>query len=237
MSTTSSNKTTQKENILIRIRKDFIGTLLVSIVLVAAAGRLDWTPGWVYIGLNFLGLIVNWIVLAVKNPEVFAVRAEITKEDTKPWDKIFTSLYGPLLLAIMAVTGLDAGRFGWSQVPGWLQTLGIILFITGWAFSLWAMVSNQYFETSVRLQEERGHTTITRGPYALVRHPGYTGIALLYLVSPLIMGSWLGLIPAAFLLVAFIIRTSFEDRALLQELPDYPVYAQRVRYRLLPGIW
>jgi protein-S-isoprenylcysteine O-methyltransferase Ste14 len=205
--TTETNLKTQRENIRIRIRKDLVGTLFVSAALLAGAGRLDWSIAWIYIALNFLGLVVNWVVLAAKNPQIFAARADITKEDTKSWDKTFTALYGPMLLLIMAVTGIDAGRYGWSLVPGWLQWLGIGLFIFGWSFSLWALVSNPHFETSVRIQEDRGHSTFTGGPYAIVRHPGYVGVALLYAVSPLFLGSWWGLIPAALLTAAFIYRT------------------------------
>ena len=228
---------TQKENIRIRIRKDLIGTLFISVVLLAAAGRLDWTIAWIYIAINFFGLVLNWALLAAKNPQVFAARADITREDTKPWDKTFNALYGPLLLLIMAVTGLDAGRYVWSVVPSWVQWLSIGLFIVGWGFSLWALVTNPHFETSVRIQEDRGHTTVTSGPYAIVRHPGYTGVALLYAVSPMFLGSWWGLIPSALLTAAFIFRTAKEDQTLSEELPGYREYTHKVRYRLLPGIW
>ena len=228
---------TQKENIRIRIRKDLIGTLFISAALLAAAGRLDWTIAWIYIAINFFGLVLNWALLAAKNPQVFAARADITKEDTKSWDKTFNALYGPLLLLIMAVTGLDAGRYVWSVVPSWVQWLSIGLFIVGWGFSLWALVTNPHFETSVRIQEDRGHTTVTSGPYAIVRHPGYTGVALLYTVSPMFLGSWWGLIPSALLTAAFIFRTAKEDQTLSEELPGYREYTHKVRYRLLPGIW
>ncbi len=236
-STVNPKSPTQKDNILTRVRKDLIGTLLISIVLLLAAGRPNWRMGWVYIGLNFIGLIVNWIILISKNPEVLAARAQITQEDSKPWDRLFTAFYGPMLLIIMIISGLDAGRFSWSIVPSWLQIISVILFIFGWGFSLWAMVSNKYFETSVRIQEDRGHSTVSAGPYAIVRHPGYSGIALLYAVSPLFLGSWWGLIPSALLTAGFVIRTSLEDKALNQELADYHAYSQKVRYRLIPGIW
>jgi protein-S-isoprenylcysteine O-methyltransferase Ste14 len=221
----------------VRVRKDFIGTTLVGISLFAAAGRLDWAMGWVYMGLNFLGLIVNMIVLVSKNPEVLAARAEITQEDTKKWDRVFTAAYGPMLLIIAAVCGLDAGRFGWSTVPAWVQALSIALFIMAWTFSLWALVSNKYFETSVRIQDDRAHKTVTSGPYAIVRHPGYVGVILVYAATPPFLGSWWGLIPSAVLTLAFVLRTAWEDRTLLEELPDYPAYARKVRYRLLPGVW
>jgi protein-S-isoprenylcysteine O-methyltransferase Ste14 len=233
----AKDTSTLKHGIVLRARKDFIGTLVSGIVLFLAAGRLDWTMGWVYLGVYFLGIFLNLVVMTAKNPELYAIRAEITQEDTKEWDKIFTALYGPMLLLIMAVTGLDAGRYRWSSVPNWLQVVSIGLFVVGWLFSLWAMVANKHFETSVRIQAERGHETVTSGPYAIVRHPGYAGIMLLYAVTPWFLGSWWGLIPAGMLLAAFVYRTAMEDRTLHEELPDYRVYAEKVRYRLLPGVW
>ena len=124
-----------------------------------------------------------------------------------------------------------------STVPAWVQALSITLFILAWLFSLWALVSNEYFETSVRIQEDRSHKTVTGGPYAIVRHPGYVGVILVYATTPPFLGSWWGLIPSAVLTLGFILRTAWEDRTLLEELPDYPAYARKVRYRLLPGVW
>jgi protein-S-isoprenylcysteine O-methyltransferase Ste14 len=226
-----------RQDILQRVSKDFVGTLLVTITLFIAAGRLNWVMGWVYVGLNFLGLVVNVAVLTSRNPEMYAARAQVTREDTKTWDKIFTSVYGPLLLVIMAVSGLDAGRFGWSTVPIWVQMVSIAVFILAWMFALWAMVSNRHFETSVRIQTDRSHTTVTSGPYAIMRHPGYVGVILLYAATPPFLGSWWGLIASGVLAVAFLIRTAWEDKTLLEELPGYTEYAALTRYRLLPGVW
>jgi protein-S-isoprenylcysteine O-methyltransferase Ste14 len=215
----------------------FIGTLLIGVVLFLAAGRLDWTMGWVYLGVNMVGLLINMIVMGTKNPEVIAARAKSMKEGTKKWDKVFAAVYGPMPFITVAVAGLDAGRYGWSTVPMWAQWLGIGLFIFAWLFSLWALVANKYFETSVRIQKERGHETVTSGPYAIVRHPGYIAFSLMYFATPVFLGSWWGLVPAGVIAVLFVLRTAREDQALLEELPDYPAYAQKVRYRLLPGVW
>jgi protein-S-isoprenylcysteine O-methyltransferase Ste14 len=215
----------------------FIGTLLIGVVLFLAAGRLDWTMGWVYIGLQFLGLLINATILIIKNPELIAARARLPDEATAKFDKIFGVVYTLMLFATMAVSGLDAGRFGWSTMPTWVQYVSIALFIFGWLFSLWAMVSNKYFETTVRIQVDRGHQTVTSGPYAFVRHPGYVGFILLFGATPTLLGSWWGLVPAGVLSVVFILRTIREDQTLLEELTEYQEYAKKVRYRLLPGIW
>jgi len=214
-----------------------IGTLLMGLFLFLAAGRLDWVMGWAYIGLNFFGLIPNIIIVALKNPEVIAARAKPPQEDTKGWDKVFISITAPMPFVIMAVSGLDAGRYGWSIVPMWVEWSGVALFIAAWILSLWAMVANKYFEGSVRIQKDRGQKTVTSGPYAIVRHPGYVAFTILYLATPLFLGSWWGLVPAGLMALGFIYRTAREDRTLMEELADYPAYAQKVRYRLVPGVW
>ena len=99
------------------------------------------------------------------------------------------------------------------------------------------MISNAYFTTTVRIQDERGHQVVSSGPYRFVRHPGYSGWGLGYLVTPPLLGSLWGLIAAGSICIAFVIRTAMEDRTLQEELPGYQEYAQRVRFRLIPGIW
>jgi protein-S-isoprenylcysteine O-methyltransferase Ste14 len=89
----------------------------------------------------------------------------------------------------------------------------------------------------VRIQEERGQQVIDSGPYAWVRHPMYLGIIVLMLSIPLILGSLWALIPGGLIGALFTVRTALEDRTLQQELPGYPEYARRIRYRLLPWIW
>jgi protein-S-isoprenylcysteine O-methyltransferase Ste14 len=89
----------------------------------------------------------------------------------------------------------------------------------------------------VRIQTERGHTVISGGPYRFVRHPGYAGVILSWIVSPVFFSSTWAAIPAFVAILLVVIRTSLEDRTLQAELPGYREYAQIVRYRLAPGIW
>jgi protein-S-isoprenylcysteine O-methyltransferase Ste14 len=142
-----------------------------------------------------------------------------------------------LMLVGLAVPGLDL-RFGWSApfLSG-LPVLGFIALIVGYALTRWAMISNPFFETRVRIQSDRGQTVSTSGPYRFVRHPGYVGMVLQWLGTPLALASWWALVPGLGVILAFIVRTALEDRTLLQELPGYTDYAQRVRYRLLPLVW
>jgi protein-S-isoprenylcysteine O-methyltransferase Ste14 len=99
------------------------------------------------------------------------------------------------------------------------------------------MFANRFFSAHVRIQTERGHAVVDSGPYGVVRHPGYVGMSIFTLGTPLALGSWLAQIPAILTVAVLIYRTALEDRTLQAELPGYADYAGRVRYRLLPGLW
>jgi protein-S-isoprenylcysteine O-methyltransferase Ste14 len=122
-------------------------------------------------------------------------------------------------------------------MPLALHLAGLMVSIVGYAVFLWAMAANAFFAEGVRIQEERGHTVATDGPYRLVRHPGYVGAILGIAGAPFLLGSWWALAPAALALGGYIIRTALEDRTLQEELPGYREYAQHTRWRLLPGVW
>jgi protein-S-isoprenylcysteine O-methyltransferase Ste14 len=100
-----------------------------------------------------------------------------------------------------------------------------------------AMATNPYVETTVRIQDERGHVVITSGPYSLVRHPMYVGLVLMIRAWPLIFGSLWCYVPAGLVALLFVFRASHEDRVLHNELAGYAEYARRTRYRMVPGLW
>lgn len=99
------------------------------------------------------------------------------------------------------------------------------------------MIVNRFFSAVVRLQTDRGHHVVTAGPYRIVRHPGYVGIIVGCMCSPIALGSWLAAVPMVPCLALFVRRTVLEDRFLRENLDGYADYANRVRYRLLPGLW
>jgi len=99
------------------------------------------------------------------------------------------------------------------------------------------MRENRYLSRVVEIQKERGHQVISTGPYRHVRHPMYIGVIALFVAIPLALGSLWALIPAAALSALIVVRTCLEDKVLHAELEGYEAYAERVRYRLVPGIW
>jgi len=240
----NSNPIAQKSNLTPEqdqaIRKRFIQVifqaLLMGVILFISAGTLDWPMAWLMMGFYVVMLAVNAILMIRRNPEMVAERAEV-KEGTKDWDRVLTSLGALLWLLILLVTGLDK-RFSWSpDFSLYVQLLAFIFVVLGYSFASWAMLSNPFFAGTVRIQEERGHSVATTGPYRYVRHPGYSGWSLANLATPIALGSLVGLVPAVLFLLNLIIRTAKEDQTLQDELDGYKEYTEQVRYRLLPGVW
>ncbi len=204
-------------------------------LLFVLARHLDWTLGWIYVGIVVVTLAINLACLLRWNPELIRRRVGVRK-GTKTWDIVWLALFAPVMIAVFVVAVLEA-RDGVSSAPGPAWLLGLVLFVPGWALITWSMAVNPFFEKGVRIQTERGHRVIDTGPYAYVRHPGYVGFAGWILSTPLLLASAWAFAPALLAVVELAIRTALEDRTLHAELSGYPEYAGRVRFRLIPGIW
>jgi len=198
----------------------------------------DWWEAWVYAITTILGFALSRVLAARRHPDLITERASFHQhENSKPWDKLLTSLgfLGGGLVPLVA--GLDA-LIGWSptfSLP--VKLLSLVIILAGYALGSYALIENRFFSGEVRIQADRGHQVVSSGPYRWIRHPGYTGSLLTTLVIPLFLDSGWAFLPAVFSIILLVIRTNLEDKALTNELEGYRDYARRVRYRLLPGIW
>ncbi len=211
--------------------------IMVAVILFVSANRLDWVMGWAYVGIFLAFDLATLLVSLRTHPGLLVERADL-QEGTKPWDKVIVRLAaGYLPMACWLISGLD-DRFGWSDdisLPS--QIIGLTGVALGYALVAWAMTANAFFSVTVRIQSERGHKVAAGGPYQVVRHPGYVGAILFNMFTPIMLGSWWAMIPAVLAAVGYIVRTALEDKALQKELDGYREYAQKTRYRLLPGVW
>ncbi len=219
-----------------RLAQVFAIVLVMDGILFAAAGRLDWPGAWLltFEYLAFLLLVVLWSERYAS--EMLQERSHVAA-NVKSWDRLIMSLYTILLLALLVVAGLDAGRFHWSDMPPALQAFGALAIIPLGAWLWWVITTNAFLSRFARIQDDRGQEVVTTGPYRYVRHPMYASLIPFLLCIALILGSWWALVPGAGIAVLFVIRTTLEDRMLRTELSGYEDYARRVRYRLWPGIW
>lgn len=212
----------------------FTVVIILVISLFIAAGSLSWLWGWVLAGIMFVNKAVSLFFL---DPGLVEERTNI-KRGYKSWDILLSSIMGRIgPFAIIVTGGLDY-RFGWSNgSPFGLQIVGVILLILAYTLILWAMRTNRFFSTIVRIQKDRGHHVIMSGPYAMIRHPGYLGTIVHTISLPLVLGSYWAFVPTFIALIFCFMRIVMEDNTLKRELEGYAQYAEKVRYRLVPGIW
>jgi len=139
-----------------------------------------------------------------------------------------------MFIAGFVVAGLDY-RFGWSQMPTWVVITGSVLFLIAYALYAEVMRENAYLSRTIKVEE--GQTVVDTELYGVVRHPMYMTTILLFLMIPLILGSWYALIAFAFYPVIIIVRLRDEEELLTRELPGYAEYQRKVKYRIIPFIW
>ena len=208
---------------------------VMGLLLFVPAGTLSWPRGW-WFAIAFL--VVTLVAIAALwrlNPEIFVARAKVQR-GTKPLDYLYIAVIMLGFFLMLPVAGLDF-RFGGDNAPDWVVWVGFICFAVGYAGEAWALRVNRHFEPGIRIQSDRGHTVIDSGPYAYIRHPGYSLAILLTIGMALMLGSWWALLPALLVGVGLVPRTLFEEKTLRAELPGYTEYTQRVKWRFLPGVW
>jgi len=208
----------------------------MGVALFWAAGRLDWWPAWAAIAIWIVWYAVTDTVLFRVSPSLVTERLNPPK-GAKIWDRAILSAVRLLQLARYIVAGLDY-RYGWTGgFPLGVQMIGLALCVASYSLLAWAMASNAFFSQVVRVQTDRGQTVVTGGPYRLVRHPGYLGAVAFEPGMSVLLGSWWAVALGVICSLLFVVRTELEDRSLRAELPGYADYAERVRFRLFPGIW
>jgi len=200
--------------------------------------RWDWWEAWVYAIICIVGFAVSRALAARNHPDLLAERARFLRhENAESWDKLLAPLVGLGGGLIPVVAGLDA-LCDWSptfSLP--VKTVSLVMILAGYALGSYALIENRYFSGMVRIQDDRGQHVVSSGPYRWVRHPGYAGALLTYVATPVFLDALWAFLPVVFITIVLVIRTELEDTTLQDRLEGYRDYAQRVRYRLLPGIW
>lgn len=206
--------------------------LFLGLVLFLPAGTIRFVNGWIYIAALMVPMTAFMVWLIIKDPELLEKRINV-KERRKAQKKyVLVSML--FFVAAFILPGLDF-RFGWSEVPAWLVILSLIFMVTGYAGFIVVMLQNRYASRVIEIQENQ--KVIDSGLYSIVRHPMYLSAIILYISSPVVLGSFYGLIPMVFLPFLLAFRTLNEEEMLKKELPGYVEYMQKVKYRMIPFVW
>ena len=208
------------------------GLLMVGLLIFLPAGTIAYTYGWLMIGLLFGPMLIAGFVMLAKSPEFLKKRLDA--KEKQGTQKGVVAFSGLMFIAGFMVAGLDF-RFGWSTVPAWVVVTASVLFLVSYALYAEVMRENAYLSRTIKVEE--GQTVVDTGMYGIVRHPMYAVTIPLFLMIPLILGSWYALIAFAFYPVVIVVRLKDEEDLLTRELPGYCAYMQKVRYRIIPFVW
>jgi protein-S-isoprenylcysteine O-methyltransferase Ste14 len=218
----------------------FADAAVVAIALFGAAGTLAWPRAWVLLAVLLIVRVATAIAVFRVNPALLRERATVLLHRDQPWPDrlILLAFMATAFLGVPIVAALDV--FPWHALPSpplWLASIGLVLFVVGWIIVALALRANAFAVTVVRLQNERHHSVVDTGVYSVVRHPMYAGSPFVHAGLSLWLGSYTAVLFAALPLALLMVRIKLEERFLRRELPGYHEYAERVRYRVVPGIW
>lgn len=205
---------------------------VMMLVLFVPAGTLTYWQGWIYL-LILLGPALAIFPWLLKNsPDLLANRMRMReKNTTQQW---VVSVSGLFMVAAYVVPGLDY-RWGWSNISWPIVIAADVVVVASYLFVLWVFRVNQFASRVVEVTQTQ--RVIDTGPYAWMRHPMYVGVIGMYLASPIALGSYWAVLPALLIVPILVVRILDEEATLRHKLAGYTAYTERVKYRLLPGVW
>jgi protein-S-isoprenylcysteine O-methyltransferase Ste14 len=218
-------------------RRLAISLIAVALLLFLPAGSVRYWQGWLFLTL-MAGFWICFFIGLLKH-DLRLLERRLESDERAPEQKLFQKLMYFILLPAFVLAGLDF-RFGWSQsrlhgVPLWLVLVGQAMAVNAYWLVFSVMKTNSFAASTIRVEE--GQRVITTGPYAMVRHPMYSGMALMVLGTPLALGSYVAFPVFALFIPALIFRLTHEEKFLRQALPGYAEYCGRTRFRLIPFLW
>jgi protein-S-isoprenylcysteine O-methyltransferase Ste14 len=228
-----NNATLSRTELLRLVLSRYVmGFLALCLLFFLPAGTLDYWEAWVYLAVLFTPMAFALVYLVRNDPELLERRMRMRERERE--QKLIIRLSYLWFLLAFLLPGLDR-RWDWSQVPTALVIVADVLVLLGYGLFLLVLRENSYASRTV--QVEQGQRVISSGPYAMVRHPMYTGLIVLYVASPLALGSYWAVLPALVIIPILVARIINEEKVLRRELPGYEEYTRKTVYRLVPGIW
>jgi protein-S-isoprenylcysteine O-methyltransferase Ste14 len=210
-------------------------SITLALLTFFPAGTLDYWEGWLFSAVFTLCAMGSALYLAIFDPELLERRLDIGPlAEKEPTQKIIMSFAMTTFMSLIAVPALDH-RFGWSEMPTTAVYIGNVLILLSFIAVTRVMQENSFSAATVQIAD--GQKVISTGPYAVVRHPMYSSVLMMFVGFPLALGSWWGLLVAIPATGAIVWRLSDEERFLRKNLTGYNSYMQTVRFKLLPKIW
>ena len=209
--------------------------VLLAVLLFLPAWSINYWKAWVFLLVFGVSVFLITVYFLRKDPELIQSRLKVGPvAEQQTSQKVIQALASIFFILPFVTASLDH-RFGWSSVPTWIVLLGDVLVALGLYIVFLVFRENTFTSATIEVQDEQ--KVISTGPYALIRHPMYSGAFIMLLGIPLALGSWWALIFVFLLFAAIVWRLLEEEKFLSKNLSGYTNYRQKVRYRLIPYIW
>jgi protein-S-isoprenylcysteine O-methyltransferase Ste14 len=231
---TKSELTGQERSALIRkmaVRFSIV-PVFIGFFTLLPAGTLNYWQVYLYFAVIIIPMLFVLRYFLKHDPK-FLERRTRGREKVKE-QKLIQMLNLPVFIAAFIVPGLDK-RFGWSEIPSEVVFVTDAVILCGYLFIFLVFRENSYASRIIEIDREQ--KVITTGPYTIVRHPMYLGVLIMYLPTPIALGSYWGLIPMVLLPLTLVLRIINEEKVLRENLAGYKEYCLKTNYRLIPYIW
>jgi protein-S-isoprenylcysteine O-methyltransferase Ste14 len=229
-----SQMTKQEMKSLIKkiiIRFSFI-PLFLGVFILLPAGTFNFWQVYVYFAVLAVPMILVLFYFLKKDPLFLERRTRAIEKEKQ--QKIIQLVFSLIFLFGFIISGFDR-RFGWSDAPIYIIIVSYLIIFSGYLIIFFVFKQNSYASRIVEV--EKNQEVISTGLYGIVRHPMYIGVLLMFIPTPLALGSYWGLIPMAAISLAIVFRIINEESVLCKDLPGYKEYCQKTKYRLIPYIW
>jgi len=205
--------------------------IVMGLVLFLPAGSLRFWEAWIWWSIISILTLFITVYFLKKDPGLLSRRMKVKEKEPQPGTIRILSF---LSMLAYLIPGIDY-RYHWSAVPVWIVITANVLVFLGYVFIFLVFKENSYASTII--QVEREQQVIKTGPYAIVRHPMYTGLLIMQLFTPLALGSYWALLFSFLSIPTTIFRIRKEEEVLLRDLPGYKDYYIKTPFRLIPSIW
>ncbi len=221
-----------KSLVIKSIVRFLLGLISIAGILFLSAGTFQYRNAWIFLAAIFVPMFFSLIYLVVKDPELLQKRLKMKEKEER--QKFVQKIGSVVIVAGLVLPGIDY-RYAWSHVPSWLVAISTVIIVAGYVLTIVVLKQNSYASRVIEIQENQ--KVIDDGLYSVVRHPMYLFSSIIFIFTPLVLGSFYALIPQVFYPAILIIRLLNEEEVLQKDLPGYTEYMKKVPYRLIPYIW
>lgn len=205
--------------------------IMIGLVLFVPAGSFGYWQGWIWWSIILVVTLFITTYFLQRNPELLSRRMNVKEKEPLP---VMIKALSFLCMLTYLLPGFDF-RCHWSAVPVGMVIIADVMVLLGYVLIILVFRENSYASTVIQVEQEQ--QVITTGPYAIVRHPMYTGLLIMMLLTPIALGSYWALLFAVLFIPTTIFRIKKEEEVLLRDLPGYADFLKRTPYRLIPLIW